>query len=573
MNSSTTDYQRSQDVASDPAGNFVVVWSSYGQDGSDFGIFGQRYDASGGPRGGEFQINSYTTGRQYVPAVDMDAAGNFVVAWKSDGQDGSSYGISARRFDASGVPQGGEFLVNTYTTGIQWDQRVAVDARGAFVIAWAGAGPGENTGVFSRRFDASGTPLGPELRVNTFTTGPQRMPQLDADANGNFVVSWITFSQDGSDYGIFAQRFGAGGTARGNEFQVNTYTTDGQFGHTVALDPVGNFVIPWDSEGQDGNMFGVYAQRYGGLYPAALAVDEPGNRVLEPGETVIVSPSWRNRNGAAQTFAGAASGFTGPGAPTNPAYSIPDAAADYGSVANAGTGSCSATGNCYSMATTLPASRPLIHWDAAFQEDILPVAQGQSKTWTLHVGGSFTDVPASSGFYRFVETILHKGVTGGCTAATYCPAAATTRDAMAVFVLVSREPRGYTPPACAATPMFADVPVSSPYCRWVEELARRGVVSGCGGGNYCPGSPASREQMAVFVLATLDPTLNPPACTTAPYGDVPAASPFCRWILELTNRGVVSGCGGGNYCPTAPVSRQEMSVFLTVTFGLLLYAP
>jgi S-layer family protein len=179
-------------------------------------------------------------------------------------------------------------------------------------------------------------------------------------------------------------------------------------------------------------------------------------------------------------------------------------------------------------------------------------------------------VPTSNLFYRFIETIFHKQVTGGCSGTTYCPSASTTREQMAVFVLVAKEGPTYAPPACG-TPMFADVPASSPFCRWVEELARRGVVTGCGGGNYCPTAPATREQMAVFVLRTLDPALNPPACTTPMFNDVPASSPFCRWIEELARRGVVTGCGGGNYCPTQPVTREQMSVFLTVTFGLVLY--
>ena len=72
--------------------------------------------------------------------------------------------------------------------------------------------------------------------------------------------------------------------------------------------------------------------------------------------------------------------------------------------------------------------------------------------------------------------------------------------------------------------MFADVPARSPFCRWIEELARRGVVGGCGGGNYCPTGAVTREQMAVFVLRTLDPTLNPPACATPVFADVPATS-------------------------------------------------
>jgi hypothetical protein len=143
---------------------------------------------------------------------------------------------------------------------------------------------------------------------------------------------------------------------------------------------------------------------------------------------------------------------------------------------------------------------------------------------------------------------------------------------MAVFVLASHDVTAPPPPACVAgQEAFADVPATSPFCRWIEELARRGVVGGCGGGNYCPTAPATREQMAVFVLRTLDPALNPPACGTPLFNDVPASSPFCRWIEELARRGIVTGCGGGNYCPSADVTREQMSVFLVLTFNLILY--
>ena len=99
-------------------------------------------------------------------------------------------------------------------------------------------------------------------------------------------------------------------------------------------------------------------------------------------------------------------------------------------------------------------------------------------------------MPASDPFFRFIEMLLHRGITGGCTATNYCPSSSTTREQMAVFVILSKEAPGYVPPACVAgSEVFADVPASSPFCRWIEELSRRGVVSGCGGGNYCPQQP------------------------------------------------------------------------------------
>jgi hypothetical protein len=300
--------------------------------------------------------------------------------------------------------------------------------------------------------------------------------------------------------------------------------------------------------------------------PEALTVDAAGNGVLQPNEgQIVMAPTWRNTSITPVTLTGTTTSFTGP---SGPLYANGDSSASYGSIAVNGQAICT---DCYTVGITA-GIRPTVHWDSTIRETVTPTST--QKTWTLHVGNSFTDVPPTSPFFRFIETIIHKNVTGGCTTTTYCPVASTTREQMAVFVLVSKEAPGYTPPACVAgSEQFADVPASSPFCRWIEELATRGVVSGCGGGAYCPTASATREQMAVFVLRTLDPALNPPACVAGSeqFADVPASSGFCRWIEELANRGVVTGCGGGNYCPTADVSREQMSVFLAVTFGLTLY--
>ena len=111
-----------------------------------------------------------------------------------------------------------------------------------------------------------------------------------------------------------------------------------------------------------------------------------------------------------------------------------------------------------------------------------------------------------------------------------------------------------------------------PFCRWIEELARRG------GGRRMrrrqllpdrPRSPASRWRSSSCARWTRRSTRRPAARPL--FNDVPATSPFCRWIEELARRGVVTGCGGGNYCPTAAVTREQMGVFLCVTFGLTLY--
>jgi hypothetical protein len=292
------------------------------------------------------------------------------------------------------------------------------------------------------------------------------------------------------------------------------------------------------------------------------------NRVLEPGERTLLKPTWRNNSSAPVVpFTGAGSNPTGP---AGAAYALPDAAATYPGLPLATSGDCGA--DCYQFSVSNPATRPAPHWDASFDETLSTVP-GVFRTRPLHVGRSFTDVPSTHNFYRFVETIFHKSVTGGTTPGAYSPDMSTTREQMAVFLLVSKEGAGYAPPPCV-TPAFNDVPCTSIYAKWINELVLRGITVGCGGGNYCPTSPVSRQEMAVFLLATLEGTgYQPPPCVTPQFTDVPCSSGFAAWINELVLRGITAGCGGGNYCPTDPVTRGQMAVFLTTTFSLRLYGP
>ena len=164
-------------------------------------------------------------------------------------------------------------------------------------------------------------------------------------------------------------------------------------------------------------------------------------------------PAWSNFTGAALAVSGSASNFTGPAGAT---YTILDGAADYGSLADGATADCAAAGgDCYRVQLSCAAPRPAEHWDASFREDVAPAAQGQAPNWLLHVGDSFGDVPRGSVYYRFVEAMLHRGVTGGCAPGLYCPGGTTTRAAMATFVLAARRepPTALRPAAlpCSAT--------------------------------------------------------------------------------------------------------------------------
>jgi len=272
VNSYTTGDQGLAKVASLPAGGFVVVWTSTSGDGSDRGIFGRQFDANGvGTQ--EFRVNSYTTERQQRPAVSADADGNFIVVWQSRGQDGAGYGIYAQRYNASGLAQGTEFRVNASTTGPQENASVSADPDGDFVVAWNSNDGVTEYQVLAQRFNNAGTPLGGELQVTTpMGTTDNGYPSVASDAAGNFVVTWTSFYYGGSSTGIFARRYDAAGDPRGSAFRVNTYTTYAQKTQAVTSDPSGNFVVVWESEYQDAGTSGVFAQRFDTL--GAPAGDE-----------------------------------------------------------------------------------------------------------------------------------------------------------------------------------------------------------------------------------------------------------------------------------------------------------
>jgi hypothetical protein len=253
-------------VASDSAGNFMVAWESqFPADGSGRAVFGRRYP------GAFFRVNTYTTGDQTLASVASDSAGNFVVVWSSNGQDGSGTGIFGQRYDIAGAPLGSEFRVNTYTTGNQGRPSVAADSSGDFVVVWQSATQdGSGDGVFGQRYAGSGTPLGSEFLVNTLTTSNQNNPAVAADAAGNFVVTWNSLGQDGFGYGVFGQRYDAAGLRLGPEFRVNTNTFGPQSASAVASDLSGDFVVVWQSAPQDGSGYGVFGQRYLPILPVEL---------------------------------------------------------------------------------------------------------------------------------------------------------------------------------------------------------------------------------------------------------------------------------------------------------------
>jgi hypothetical protein len=250
-----------QAVAEDGQGDYVVTWST---DDPTMGwsVDAQRFDSSGIAQGDPFQVNTTATGNQLYPTVAMDQAGDFVVTWSSYGQDGDGWGIFGQRYDAQGNPVGREFQINTTTAGDQLYSTVAMDQAGNFVVTWSGFNDdGSGQGIFGQRYDAQGNAVGGQFQVNS-TPGYQAYSTVAMDAAGDFVVSWSSYGQDGSGWGVYAQRYDASGNAVGGEFQVNTTTAGDQMYSSVAMGSYGNFVIVWSGKGQNSSGWNVFGQRY-----------------------------------------------------------------------------------------------------------------------------------------------------------------------------------------------------------------------------------------------------------------------------------------------------------------------
>lgn len=263
VNTFTAGTQTEMAIAADAGGNFVVVWSSANQDGSGYGVYGQRFNSAGAPRGSEFRVNQYSAGDQDYPVVAMEDNGDFAVSWSSSGQDGSGWGTYARRFSAEGTPLGDEFRVNTYTAGDQYWSSMAMDADGDFVITWRSVGQdGSGSGIYAQRYDSAGVAQGAEFRANSYTANDQWFESVGMDGAGNFLIAWTSEGQDSGTSGIFAQRYDPAGAALGGEFRVNSYVPDSQWNAAAAMGANGQSLVSWQGAGSGDSYSGIFAQRY-----------------------------------------------------------------------------------------------------------------------------------------------------------------------------------------------------------------------------------------------------------------------------------------------------------------------
>lgn len=321
-----------------------------------------------------------------------------------------------------------------------------------------------------------------------------------------------------------------------------------------------------------------------------------GNRngVLEPGESVIIEPVWRNDSATAVTATGTIADFAGPPGAT---YTINDRVASYGTIVPGALADCrSASGNCYRITVSNPAVRPGQHWDATLHETL---STGNVSTITVHIGHSFSDVSPSDPAYVFAETMLHHGIMSPFSDGTFRPAATSSRsETMASVARALVAPAGdlalmpvagevngasYACESGGAS-LYADVPPTDANCREVHFLAAYGldVNAGCTDATHmCPAGNASRAMLAVLVAgASAGGDANVPASGTflqsgtprsydcssggsSHFSDIVVSSAYCRHVNYLWAMGVIDAGADGGFAPSNSATRAQVAELVT----------
>ena len=277
-------------------GTVLIVWSSYGQDGSMDGVFGQRLSSTGEKIDSEFPVNQSTLYNQRSPAAATLTNGNIALVWVSESGSDSvgtfSVDIVGRMFSPTGA-LGNEFRINT-GTNICANPAVGASADGGFLVAWAqlDSKVTETTtnswDIFARALDAGGRAKGPDQRVNTFTYGDQYAPKVAGATD--YLVVWTSLGQDGSREGVFGQFISGEGTPIGGEILVNTATANRQIDPVPTTGGGNRFVVVWSGFIGGNASYELFGQRYEAAANSLLAPAAPYVSALSQSRLSVAWP-------------------------------------------------------------------------------------------------------------------------------------------------------------------------------------------------------------------------------------------------------------------------------------------
>ena len=313
INTTTVGNQTEPAVAMSEGGNFLAVW--HGPNLNQEDIFARRFDRNGQPLGSEFTVNSDPNGRDLHPKAAMSKTGAFVIVWENNqtvqqldfwealykiydsnatpvaegkvnllfrarypdvamDSNGAftvvwvqddiyhSYNlIMFRQYNADAIEQTDPCQVNTTNFNTLTQPSIAMDATRHFIVAWDGhpetAGKDD---IYARRYKFDATPLTDQFLVNSITAGAQQRPKAAMNNQHDFVIVWNSETQPGSNVrDILGQRYDCSSCPVGDQFRVNSYVVNDQKYPAVVLKENGRFISAWQSYGQDGSGYGIFA--------------------------------------------------------------------------------------------------------------------------------------------------------------------------------------------------------------------------------------------------------------------------------------------------------------------------
>jgi PKD repeat protein len=417
----------------------------------------------------------------------------------------------------------------------------------------------ELTGVFEKEIVVTNAPPVPRITVNCKVLDCDLAGDLSTD-DGSNITTW---NWDFGDGQVGSGDFVTHHYAAAGCYTVTLTVIDGDLGSASTTQKVvaGPPLVATNT--------GVVVDAHVQSYPVGDDWNTTNgnlNGILEPGETVVVEPTWPIAPSTQQLPVSAAGSY-----PWGNQYGFRDTAPWYD--ISAGVSDCWSLGHCYAV-FVLPQfaqGRP-VHADIQFDETNLSTGQPTpGSPVKIHVGKSFSDVEKPDWSYAEIESVLHFGVDSGCGGTQFCPGAPVSRGEVARWLMKAEHGGSYQPPACTAAP-FTDVPCSHPYAAWIAQLKAEGLTSGVGGGNYAPDQALTRAEAAVFLLRTkMGPAYVPPACSPD-FGDVACTTGTphwaAAWISDVKARGISKGCDLTAFCPNDAVDRAQAAALVAKTFGL-----
>jgi len=281
-----------------------VVWQSDDQDSpgvSDGGIFARMYNSDGGEYGNEFQVNQFVTGDQAWPQVASLDNGGYTFVWQSQGQGVESTEVVARVYQMNGTPVGNEFVVNSHEQGAQVYPSVATGSGSHSWVSWSGPLDESSSGIGLRKVAFAGSLVGSELH---FADGDGIFPAVAGAESGDFLMVWrwnsslkrqliaadgepigetssgptggspsvatlgsgyvlvFVVEPDVNQHDVHVLKLTSDGSPTGEEMEVNSVQPGYQGNADVAAFSDGNYIVVWQSNTQDGDSGGIFAQRY-----------------------------------------------------------------------------------------------------------------------------------------------------------------------------------------------------------------------------------------------------------------------------------------------------------------------